>query len=106
MSQCKICKSDINKKESIALECTHTFHKSCITSNVQKEKIKCPDCEQDISIFLRTYLVPSYIAERRRKMNHLLRTRFSEMERASDNLKMTKNFQEYHATIDRLMQEI
>ena len=103
----KNCKSDINKKESIAFECTHILHRSCITINVQKEKIKCPDCEQDISIFLRTYLVPSYIAERRRKMNHLLRTRFSEMKRASDKFKLTKNLEKYHhATIDRLMEEI
>ena len=46
---CTICLTDISKKDTIILECNHTFHKKCYETLIQHHKT-CPNCRTVIKL--------------------------------------------------------
>ena len=46
--ECIICNEEINKRDTICLECGHLFHSQCIIQLVKKRTRKCPLCRNKI----------------------------------------------------------
>jgi hypothetical protein len=54
--QCPVCLQDITDDDEITLSCTHTFHKTCMTSTCNmpqfdnKTKCNCPLCRRQLTV--------------------------------------------------------